>query len=186
METENNIVNNEEETTKQETKVYTEEEVLKLIQKESDKRVSQALQTQEKKHKRELSLSKLDDEAREKAEKENRIAELEEKLAKYEIEKNKSEIKSVLSSRNLSAEFADILNITDDVERNQANIDTLDKLFKLAVKNEVERRLAGNVPKGNIGGASTKYTKDNVKKLSINELNELYTKDPDKFRELFG
>ena len=88
METENNIVNNEEEETKQE-KVYTEEEVLKLIQKESDKRVSQALQTQEKKHKRELSLSKLDDEAREKAEKENRIAELEEKLAKYEIEKNK-------------------------------------------------------------------------------------------------
>ena len=81
METENNIVNNNEEETKQE-KVYTEEEVLKLIQKESDKRVSQALQTQEKKHKRELSLSKLDDEAREKAEKENRIAELEEKLAK--------------------------------------------------------------------------------------------------------
>ena len=36
---ENNIVNNEEET-KQETKVYTEEEVLKLIQSESDKRVS--------------------------------------------------------------------------------------------------------------------------------------------------
>ena len=185
METENNIVNNEEETTKQETKVYTEEEVLKLIQKESDKRVSQALQTQEKKHKRELSLSKLDDEAREKAEKENRIAELEEKLAKYKIEKNKSEIKSVLSSRNLSAEFADILNITDDVEKNQANIDTLDKLFKLAVKNEVERRLASNTHKRNTAG-KIELNKDNVKKLSINELNELYTKDPDKFRELFG
>lgn len=184
METENNIVNNNEEETKQE-KVYTEEEVLKLIQKESDKRVSQALQTQEKKHKRELSLSKLDDEAREKAEKENRIAELEEKLAKYEIEKNKSEIKSVLASRGLSAIFADILNITDDVEKNQANIDTLDKEFKLAVKNEVERRLASNTPKGNTAG-KLELTKDNAKKLSINELNELYTKDPDKFRELFG
>lgn len=184
METENNIVNNNEEETKQK-KVYTEEEVLKLIQKESDKRVSQALQTQEKKHKRELSLSKLDDEAREKAEKENRIAELEEKLAKYEIEKNKSEIKSVLASRGLSAIFADILNITDDVEKNQANIDTLDKEFKLAVKNEVERRLASNTPKGNTAG-KIELTKDNAKKLSINELNELYTKDPDKFRELFG
>lgn len=184
METENNIVNNEEEETKQE-KVYTEEEVLKLIQKESDKRVSQALQTQEKKHKRELSLSKLDDEAREKAEKDNRIAELEEKLAKYEIEKNKSEIKSVLASRGLSAIFADILNITDDVEKNQAIIDTLDKEFKLAVKSEVERRLASNTPKGNTAGKA-ELTKDNAKKLSINELNELYTKDPDKFRELFG
>ena len=185
METENNIVNNNEEETKQETKVYTEEEVLKLIQKESDKRVSQALQTQEKKHKRELSLSKLDDEAREKAEKDNRIAELEEKLAKYEIEKNKSEIKSVLASRGLSAIFADILNITDDVEKNQANIDTLDKEFKLAVKNEVERRLASSTPKGNNAG-KVELTKDNAKKLSINELNELYTNDPDKFRELFG
>ena len=182
---ENNIVNNNEEETKQETKVYTEEEVLKLIQKESDKRVSQALQTQEKKHKRELSLSKLDDEARDKAEKENRIAELEEKLAKYEIEKNKSEIKSVLSSRNLSAEFADILNITDDVEKNQANIDTLDKLFKIAVKNEVERRLASSTPKGNSAG-SVELNKDTAKKLSINELNELYTNDPDKFKALFG
>ena len=181
---ENNIVNNEEET-KQETKVYTEEEVLKLIQSESDKRVSQALETQAKKHKRELSLSKLDDEAREKAEKENRIAELEEKLARYEIEKNKSEIKSVLASRGLSAIFADILNITDDVEKNQANIDTLDKEFKLAVKNEVEKRLASSTPKGN-GNGSVELTKDNAKKLSINELNELYTKDPDKFKELFG
>ena len=181
---ENNIVNNNEEETKEE-KVYTEEEVLKLIQKESDKRVSQALQTQEKKHKRELSLSKLDDEAREKAEKENRIAELEEKLAKYEIEKNKSEIKSVLASRGLSAIFADILNITDDVEKNQANIDTLDKEFKLAVKNEVERRLASNTPKGNAAG-KVELTKDNAKKLSINELNELYTNDPDKFKALFG
>ena len=181
---ENNIVNNEEET-KQETKVYTEEEVLKLIQSESDKRVSQALETQAKKHKRELSLSKLDDEAREKAEKENRIAELEEKLARYEIEKNKSEIKSVLASRGLSAVFADILSITDDVEKNQANIDTLDKEFKLAVKNEVEKRLASSTPKGN-GNGSVELTKDNAKKLSINELNELYTKDPDKFKELFG
>ena len=174
-----------EEETKQETKVYTEEEVLKLIQSESDKRVSQALETQAKKHKRELSLSKLDDEARDKAEKENRIMELEEKLAKYEIEKNKSEIKSVLSTRGLSAEFADILHITEDIENNQANIDKLDKLFKLAVKTEVEKRLASNTPKGNVA-TSTELTKENAKKLSINELNELYTKDPDKFRELFG
>lgn len=168
-------------------KTYTQEEVLALIQSEADKRVTAALKTQAKKHERELSLSKLDDNEREKAERENKIAELEEKLAQYEIEKNRSELKSVLSTRGLSAEFADIIVINDDLEQSQANIDKLDKLFKAAVKLEVEKRLAGSTPKGNANnGASAEYTKENAKKMSLAEMNELATKDPDKFKQLFG
>ena len=168
-------------------KTYTQDEVLKLIQSEADKRVTEALKTQAKKHERELSLSKLDDNAREKAEKDNEIAELKEKLAQYEVEKNRSELKSVLSTRGLSAEFADIIVINDDLEQSQANIDKLDKLFKAAVKLEVEKRLAGSTPKGNANnGASAEYTKENAKKMSLAEMNELATKDPDKFKQLFG
>ncbi len=78
----NNVVNEEEVTTSQEeVKTYTQEEVLQLLQKETDKRVSQALKTQQKKYEKQLSLSKLDGSEREKAEKDNRIAELEEQLA---------------------------------------------------------------------------------------------------------
>lgn len=182
---ENNVSTNNE-VQEESVKTYTEEEVLKLLQSETDKRVSQALKTQQKKHEKELSLSKLDDNEREKAERENRIAELEEKLAQYEIEKNKSEIKSVLSSRGLSAEFVDILNITEDVGQNQASIDKLDKLFKLAVKTEIEKRLSSNTPKGNASGTGAELTRENAKKLSIHEMNELLTNDPDKFKELFG
>lgn len=168
-------------------KTYTQEEVLALIQSEADKRVTAALKTQAKKHERELSLSKLDDNEREKAERENKIAELEEKLAQYEIEKNRSELKSVLSTRGLSAEFADIIVINDDLEQSQANIDKLDKLFKAAVKLEVEKRLAGSTPKGNANnGASAEYTKETAKKMSLAEMNELASKDPDKFNQLFG
>lgn len=168
-------------------KTYTQEEVLALIQSEADKRVTAALKTQAKKHERELSLSKLDDNEREKAERENKIAELEEKLAQYEIEKNRSELKSVLSTRGLSAEFADIIVINDDLEQSQANIDKLDKLFKAAVKLEVEKRLAGNTPKGNANnGNSAEYTKETAKKMSLAEMNELANKDPDKFKQLFG
>lgn len=192
METQENINVNGEATvnnnasTQEETKTYTQEEVLALLQSESDKRVQQALKTQAKKYEKQLSLSKLDGDEREKAEKDNRIAELEERLAQYEIEKNRSELKSVLSSRGLSAEFADIIVINDDIEASQANIDKLDKLFKLAVKNEVEKRLAGNAPKGNIGGASAEYTKENAKKMSLAEMNKLAKVDPDKFKALFG
>ena len=168
-----------------ETKTYTQEEVLKLLQSETDKRVSQALKTQQKKYEKQLSLSKLDGEERAKAEKDNEIAELKEKLAQYEIEKNRSELKSVLSSRGLSAEFADIIAINDDIEASQANIDKLDKLFKAAVKAEVEKRLAGNTPKGN-GGTPAEITKETAKKMSMAELTKLAEEEPELFSKLFN
>ena len=174
-----------EENSTEQKETFTKEEVLKLIQSESDKRVSQALATQQKKHEKQLSLSKLDGSEREKAEKDNRIAELEEQLAQFHIERNKSELKSVLSTRGLSAEFADIINISDDIETSQANIDKLDKLFKAAVKAEVEKRLAGNAPKGN-GGTPTEITKETAKKLSIAEMAQLQKSNPEQFKVLFG
>ena len=183
--TNNNVVEQESQE-QQEQKTYTQEEVLALLQSESDRRVAQALKTQQKKYEKQLSLSKLDGTEREKAEKDNRIAELEEQLAQFTIERNKSELKSVLSSRGLSAEFADIITITDDIEASQANIEKLDKLFKAAVRAEVERRLANNAPKGNSNGANVEITKDSAKKMSLNELNELAAKDPELFRKLFN
>ena len=169
----------------QEKETYTKEELLALIQSESDRRVTQALETQKKKYEKQLSLSKLDGEEREKAEKDSRIAELEEQLAAFQIEKNKSELKSVLSSRGLSAEFADILSISDDIAASQANIDKLDKLFKAAVKAEVEKRLAGNTPPGGKNG-DKEITKETAKKMSMAELNELASTNPELFAQLFN
>lgn len=183
------VSTNEEEveTTSTETKTFTQDEVLKLIQSEADKRVSQALKTQQKKHEKELSLSKLDGSEREKAEKDNRIAELEEQLAQFNIERNRSELKSVLSSRGLSAEFADIIAINDDIEASQANIDKLDKLFKAAVSEEVKRRLAGNTPKANGGnGSPAAITKESVAKMSLKELQELKKTQPELYNQFFN
>lgn len=192
MENENTNININEENVEQKVstnveteKTYSQEEVLKLLQSETDRRVTEALNKQQRKYEKQLSLSKLDGDEREKAEKDNKIAELEEKLAQYEIEKNRSELKSVLSTRGLSAEFADIIAINDDIAASQANIDKLDKLFKAAVKAEVEKRLAGNVPKGN-GTATTEITKETAGKLSLAEMNELAKKDPEKFSKLFN
>ena len=160
------------------------DEVQQLLQSEADRRVQQALATQQKKFEKQLSLSKLDGAEREKAERDQRIAELEEQLREFTVEKNKSELKSVLSARGLSAEFADIVKISDNLEEAQANIEKLDKLFKDAVKNEVEKRLAGNTPKGN--NVSTKLTKETARKMTIAEMNELAEKDPALFKELFS
>ena len=183
---ENEIITSNEavETTQQEAKTFTQEEVLALIQSESDKRVTQALKTERKKYEKQLSLSKLDGDEREKAEKDNRIAELEELVKQMNTERNKSELKSVLSSRGLSAEFADIIAINDDIETSQANIDALDKLFKAAVKAEVEKRLAGNAPKGN-GGATTEISKDAARKMSMAERQQLFSSNKELYNKLF-
>ena len=180
---ENNAVETAE--TNEETKTYTQEEVVALLQKEGDRRVQQALAKQKKQYEKQISLSKLDGDEREKAEKDAKIQELEEKLSAFEQEKNRSELKSVLASRGLSAEFADIVLITNDLEESQANIDKLDKLFKAAVKAEVEKRLAGNTPKGN-GVTPTELTREDAKKMSIQELNDLAVKQPELFNKLFN
>ena len=180
---ENQEINNPAET--QETKTYTQEEVMALLQSEADKRVSAALKKQQQKYEKQLSLSKLDGNEREKAEKDNRIAELEEQLKQFQVERNRSELKSVLSSRGLSAEFADIITIDDDIEASQSNIDKLDKLFKAAVKAEVERRLAGPAPKGN-GTSNAEITKETAKNMTMTELNELASTNPELFNKLFN
>lgn len=171
-------------TENNESKTYTQEEVLQLLQKESDRRVTEALKTQQKKYEKQLSLSKLDGDERAKAEKDARIAELEEMLRERDIANNKSELKSVLASRGLSAEFADILNITDDIEASQANIDKLDKLFKAAVKAEVEKRLAGSAPKGNGAATPAEMTKEEFKKLPLSKQAEIYTNNPELYKKL--
>lgn len=184
---ENSTVNETVDTTAtEEVKTYTQEEVMALLQSEADKRVTAALKKQKAQYEKQLSLSKLDGDEREKAEKDNRIAELEDMLAQMHIAQNKSELKSVLSSRGLSAEFADIITITDDIETSQANIDKLDKLFKAAVKAEVEKRLAGNAPKGNGGNAAAEITKEDAKRMSLTELNELLQKNPELYNKLFN
>ena len=182
---ENNVVETVEEQTDAPVKTYTQDEVLKLIQSEADRRTNQALEKERKKYEKQLSLSKLDGEERAKAEKDAEIAELREQLAQFQIERNRSELKSVLSSRGLSAEFADIIAINDDIEASQANIDKLDKLFKAAVKAEVEKRLAGNAPKGN-GGTTNEITKDSAKKMTMAQLNELANSNPELFEKLFN
>ena len=187
---ENNVVETGAEggtntTPAEEVKTYTQEEVLALLQSETDKRVNQALKTQQKKFEKQLSLSKLDGNEREKAEKDNRIAELEEQLAQFHIERNRSELKSVLSSRGLSAEFADIISIGDDIEAAQANIDKLDKLFKAAVRLEVEKRLGGSTPRGN-GGAAPEITKETAMKMSMADLSKLEAENPELFKKLFN
>ena len=168
----------------QETKTYSAEEVAKLIQAEADRRTNQALAKQKKEYEKKLSLSSLDEQQRKEAEAQMKIEELQSQLAAFQIEKNRSELKSVLSSRGLSAEFADIINIGEDIEEAQAMIDKLDKLFKAAVKAEVEKRLAANGGAPRSSSTSGEITKETFMKMSLSQQSQLYRDNPEMYKRL--
>lgn len=183
---ENNVVEeNAVEETTTENKMYSAEEVAKLVQAESDRRTNQALAKQKKEYEKKLSLSSLDEQQRKEAEAQMTIEDLRSQLAQFQMEKNKSELKSVLASRNLDVRFADIISISEDLEESQANIELLDKLFKASVKAEVEKRLAGNAPRGN-GATATEITKESAMKMSMAELQALEKNNPELFNKIFN
>lgn len=165
-------------------KTYTAEEVNALLQKESDRRVTQALAKQKKEYEKKLSLSSLDEQQRKEAEAQMKIEELQSQLAAFQIEKNKSELKSIMAARNLDVRLADIINITDDLEESQQNIETLDKIFKECVRKEVEKRLAGNPPKGNVISDNGEITKEQFKQMPLSKQSALYRSNPELYKKL--
>ena len=176
---------NEQTEQQSEQKTYTQDEVLKLLQSESDRRVTQALAKQQKKYEKQLSLSNLDEAERTKAEKDMRIQELEEQLKEYTILQNKNEVIKVLTARNLNPAFADLIAIGDDLEEAQNRIASLDKLFKAAVQDEVKKRLAGGVPKAGLS-TSDEITPEKFKKMTLAQKSELYRNNPELFEKLTG
>ena len=159
----------QEEGLEQDSKTYTQEEVMALLQSETDKRVQQALKKQAKKYEKQMSLSGLDEQARQQAEKDIKIQELEEKLKEFNVMQTKAEITKVLNARGLNTQFVDLINIGEDVEEAQQRIDLLDKLFKAQVKAEVEKRMGSSTPKTSTVGLETGMTRDKFNKLNDNE-----------------
>lgn len=187
MNEETNVnVNETNEQNDDSEKTYTAEEVAKLIQAEADRRTNQALAKQKKEYEKKLSLSSLDEQQRKEAEAQMKIDELQAQLAEFQIEKNKSELKSVLGSRGLDVRFADIINITDDLESSQQNIETLDKIFKECVQKEVEKRLAGNAPKGNGSNITGEITKEQFKNMSLSQQAALYKDNKELYLKLIN
>lgn len=159
--------------------------VAKKTQSEVDRRVTQAVKKVSEKYEQQLSLSKLDEDKRAVAEKDIRIQELEDQLKEYTILQNKNEVTKTLAGRGLSPEFADILIIGDDIDVAQKNIETLDKLFKNAVTEEVKKKLASTASTP-VNGQSDKIAamKENFKNMSLAEQSKLYQEDKELYEKL--
>ena len=169
---------NEQQEQEQQEQPITKEDVTRLI--------AEALKGFKKDEKKK-SLEGLDAEQREKAETSQAIKELQEEVSRYKLANTKAEISKVLNSRGLDAAFADFIVTSDDEQECLEKINSLEKLFKKAVKNEVEKKLKniGGRVKGSEGG--TEYgtvTKEQFKKMTLAEQNRLYEENKELYMEL--
>lgn len=174
-------------TENNETKTYTQEEVDALLQKESDRRVTEALKKAEKKNQDKVKeaekLAKMNEQEKyeyELKQREEAIAAKEKELA---LAENKNEASKILAEKGISLSLVDFV-VADDADTMKANIDLLDKAFKASVKAEVEKRLGSNNPKRTTTSNDGVVTKEQFKKMSISEQAELFKNNPELYKQL--
>lgn len=163
-------------------KTYSAEEVLKLIQSETDKRVTQALNKQKREYERKLSLSGLGEQERAMAEKDQQITDLQAQVAELTQYRTRQAVMTELSARGIAPELADLISLTEDESEMKGRLDALETAFRNAVEAGVKARLTGGAP--NRGTAPVTMTKDAFRKLSIAEQQALYQKDPETYKRM--
>lgn len=157
---------------------FTKEEVMKLIQQESDKRVTQALATAQKKHEKELERATMSAEEKKNAEKDELIAELQAQVKANAIERNRSELKTILSQKGMPVIFADLFEVGEDIENTKKLIDELEKVRKADITTEVERRMMSTTPKSSESN-DLGMTKEEFNALPIYKQQDLILKNPE-------
>lgn len=164
-------------------KLYSIDEITKLIQSESDKRVTQALAKQKREYDKKLSLSNLSENERALAEKDNEIADLKNQLTELAQFRARQSVMNELTARSLNPVLADVISMSDDETEMKTRIDTFEKAFRQAVEDAVKTRLAGGTAPQK-GSSSTSMTREMFRKLPLSKQQEMYTKDPETYKKM--
>ena len=163
---------------------YTEAQMQELLQKNGDKRVSDALNKQKAKNSESNKLKDMDESQRQTYEYEQRIKVLEEKEKDFNLMSNRVEAQKILSSRGLSVEFSDYI-LAEDADTMMVNIKVFEKLFKQALNDAVSKKIASPSPKtGNTIQAG--MTREKYLKLTVAERSNLYNTNPALYKEMQG
>lgn len=167
-------------------KTYTQEELDAAIQRETDRRVTQALQKQEKKNAEKVreaeKLARMNEQEKFQYELEQREKAIIEKERALSLAENKNEAGKILAEKGLSLSLVDFV-VAEDAETMKTNIKILEQAFKQSVKEEVEKRLTSSSPKRNLP-LDEAMTKENFNKLPLSKQQELFMNNPDLYKTL--
>lgn len=165
---------------------YTQEEVDALIQKEADKRVSQAMKTAEAKREKAVreaqKVAAMNASEKFQYELEQREAAIAAKEKELALSENKNICSKILSEKGISLAFVDFV-VAEEAEVMHSNIKVIEKAFKDSVKAEVEKRLGAKEPKANLG--TGELTQAEFNKLTVSELAKLQVENPELFNKFF-
>lgn len=169
-----------------EAKTYTQAEVDELLQREGDRRVTEAMKKAEKKNQAKIKeatkLAKMDEEQKYAYELEQREKAIEAKERELAVAENKAEASRILADRGISVSLVDMV-VAEDADEMMDKINTLDSAFKASVKAEVEKRLASKTPKKNLP-LGTSITKEQFKAMPLSQQAQLYRENPDLYMSL--
>lgn len=183
---ETTVDTNTESTLEETPKTYTEKEVQELLQREGDRRVSEAMKKAERKKqaavKEATKLAQMNDEQKYQYELEQREKAIAAKEAELALAENKATASAVLADRGLSTQLVDMV-VAEDAEEMMDKINRLDTAFKASVKAEVEKRLASKTPKKNLP-LDTAITKEAFKAMPLTQQAEIYKSNPDLYKTL--
>lgn len=174
------ITNNDEGQATEKT--YTQAEVDALLQSESDRRVTEALKTQKKKFEEAKKLEQMNDQEKYEynlKKKEQELLAKEKELATYEI---KNQASKILSEKGLDYSLVDFV-VAEDAETMMNNIKSLEAAINKAVNKQVAEKLKTSTPKNNVS-LPDMITKDDFKKMNLQELAALRQTNPDLFNQL--
>lgn len=170
----------------EEVKTYTQEEFDKALQSEVDKRVTQAMQTAERKAdarvKEAKKLAQMSEQQRYEYELETREKAIAQKEQELALAENKATAASVLADKGISAKLVDFV-VAEDAETMMNNINLLEQEFKASVKAEIEKRLATSTPKKNLP-TDKPITKETFSKMKLTEQAVLYQQNPELYKQL--
>lgn len=176
----------QETETETQNKTYTQEEVDKLLQAETDRRVSQALKKVEQKNADKVreaqKLAQMNEQQKYEYELEQREKAIAKKEQELALAENKNEASKILAEKGISLALVDFV-VAEDAETMNENIKILDKAFKASVREEVERRLGSSSPKKNLLSDDA-ITKENFKKMNIMEQQKLANENPTLYKQL--
>ena len=167
-------------------KTYTEKDVMELLQRETDRRVTAALKKQQASFETKMAeaekLKSMDESQRKDYEYNQKVAELEKREREFNLAQNKLEASKVLANRDLPVAFVDYI-VADDADTMLDNINTFEKAFKAAVADAVSKKLASPTPKSS-SVKQTGITKEEFQKMNLAQQAEIYKTNPALYKEL--
>lgn len=175
-------------------KTYTQAELDKMLQSETDKRVTEALKTAQEKWSKEYAeklenekkeaerLAKLSAAEREKDKFDKERKAFEEERAQFERDRLEMQVAKELTNVGLDASFASVL-MGADADASMENIKTFKASFDKAVEAAVKARLAGRTPDSGSGSelAVNPFSEEGY---NLTKQAELYRTNRELYNEL--